>query len=110
MVEDDLSNLNRSTFSSSKSISNVATYVFSSTKRLFKLVRRDQRAEYIDTEWINDLKRENCELAYYDSPDITNFDNFGDLSKSGLTHKYIFFQGKCYFFNGVSIIYLDFWK
>lgn len=110
MIEDDLSALNKSTFSSSKSISNVATYVVTSDKRLFKLVRRDQRAEYIDLEWINELRREDSEIEMYENNIITNFDSFGDLPKTSLTHKYIFFQGKCYFFNGVSIVYLDFWK
>jgi hypothetical protein len=44
IVEEELSNLNRSTFSTSRSISNTATYVFSSDKKLFKLTRRDQSA------------------------------------------------------------------
>ena len=107
MVDEDLCKLNRSTFSSSKSISSVATYVFTSSKRLYKLIRRDQRSEYVDMEWINTLSREEIEMPFYDSSEITNCDNFGNLSKTGLTHRYIFFQGKVYFFNGVSLVYLD---
>ena len=79
MIEDDLSNLNKSTFSSSKTVSNIATYVITSSKLLFKLVRRDQRAEFINLEWVNYLIREPCEKQYYEEQTITNMDNFGDL-------------------------------